>query len=51
MFTIIVNLYGKETFGSDKLLCQAFYSLNSLSLNEQYNYITLYFEEFKVSFM
>ena len=43
-----LRLYGKETFGSDKIISQAIYFLSNLNLNEQYNYITLYFEEAKV---
>ena len=43
-----LRLYGKETFGSDKLISQAVYFLSNLTLNEQTNYITLYFEEAKV---
>lgn len=45
---IVIYLYVKESFGSSKALSQALYNLGNLTMNDQYNYVTLYFEEIKV---
>lgn len=46
--TAVLYLHVKESFGSSKLMSQAIYNLSNLTLNDQHNYITLYFEEIKV---
>ncbi|RNA43653.1 synaptotagmin-16 isoform X4 [Brachionus plicatilis] len=45
--SIAIILCVKESFGTSKPLSQALYNLGNLTLNDQYNYVTLYFEEFK----
>ncbi|CAF0839375.1 unnamed protein product [Brachionus calyciflorus] len=45
--SIAIYLHVKETFGSHKVVSQAIYNLSNVTKFDQYNYVTLYFEEIK----